>query len=82
MFVLGVSALVLTPIVPVIVALGGAVALLGLGCTAAGLGVSLFATGLATLAAVAVGGGFGLLEFLRQLIGLLPNISYKTWREF
>lgn len=75
--VLGVSALVLTPIVPVIVALGGAVALLGLGCTAAGLGVSLFATGLATLAAVAVGGGFGLLEFLRQLIGLLPTLATK-----
>lgn len=75
--VLGIAGLLLGPVIPVITMLGGAIALLGVGCTAAGLGVSLFATGLATLATVGVAGGLALAEALRQLLDLLPLLGEK-----
>lgn len=75
--VLGLASLVLTPLVPVILALGGAIAVLGVGCMAAGAGVALFATGLATLATVGVAGGMALAEVFRQLINLLPQLGQK-----
>jgi tape measure domain-containing protein len=75
--VLGLAGLFLTPLVPAIISLSGAVALFGLGCLAAGVGVSLFATGLTALIAVVAAGGFGLVNVLTQLIGLLPELGVK-----
>lgn len=75
--VLGVAGLVLSPVVPVLMALGGAIALLGVGCMAAGAGIALFATGLATLATVGVAGGLALAEVFRQLINLIPELGTK-----
>lgn len=80
--VLGVAGLLLTPVVPVLMALGGAIALLGLGCMAAGAGITLFATGLATLATVGVAGGLALTEVFRQLINLLPELGQKLAEGF
>lgn len=77
MAVLGVAGLAATAIAPGLAILAGAVALLGVGCLAAGAGVALFATGLATLAAVGAGGMFALTEALRNLINLLPQVGTK-----
>ena len=73
--VFGVAGLALGPITPVLIALAAAVALLGVGCAAAGAGVALFATGMAALAGVGAAGGYALAEILRQLIGLLPKFA-------
>lgn len=77
MAILGVAGLAATAIAPGLAILAGAVTLLGIGCLAAGAGVTLFATGLATLAAVGAGGMFGLTEAIRNLINLLPQIGTK-----
>ena len=77
MAVLGVAGLAATAIAPGLAILAGAVALLGVGCLAAGAGVALFATGLATLAAVGAGGMFVITEALRNLIDLLPQVGTK-----
>ena len=77
MVVLGVAGLAATAIAPGLAILAGAVTLLGVGCLAAGAGVALFATGLATLAAVGAGGMFALTEALRNLINLLPQVGTK-----
>lgn len=53
--VMGVAGLVLAPLAPVMFALAGAIALMGVAMLAAGTGMFLFATGLATLAAVGAG---------------------------
>lgn len=75
--VLGVAGAVATAIAPGLMILAGAVTLLGLGCLAAGAGVTLFATGLATLAAVGAGGMFAITEAIRNLINLLPQVGTK-----
>lgn len=73
--VFGVAGVALTPLTPVLIALAAAITLLGVGCAAAGAGVALFATGMATLAAVGAAGGLAIAEILRQLIGLLPKFA-------
>lgn len=75
--VLGVAGVAATAIAPGLAILAGAVALLGVGCLAAGAGVALFATGLATLAAVGAGGMFAITEACRNLINLLPQVGTK-----
>ena len=77
MVVLGIAGVAATAIAPGLAILAGAVALLGIGCLAAGAGVALFATGLATLAAVGAGGMFALTEALRNLANLLPQVGTK-----
>ena len=77
MVVLGVAGVAATAIAPGLAILAGSIALLGVGCLAAGAGVSLFATGLATLAAVGAGGMFAITEALRNLINLLPQVGTK-----
>lgn len=75
--VLGLAGLVLTPVVPTLLALGGAITLLGVGAMAAGVGVSMFATGMGLLATVGVAGAMGIAEVFRQLIDLLPQLGVK-----
>jgi tape measure domain-containing protein len=77
---LGVAALVLTPVIPALMGLGIAVGLLGAGAALAGIGMLAFATGLTLLAAAggaattvliaAVAGLLGLLPFAFQQVGL------------
>ena len=73
--VIGVAGLVLTPLIPAIAGLAVSITLLGTGCLAAGAGVALFATGMATLAAVGAGAGLALAEILRQLSTELPKFA-------
>lgn len=77
MAVLGVAGLAATAIAPGLAILAGSIALLGVGCLAAGAGVALFATGLATLAAVGAGGMFAITEAIRNLLNLLPQVGTK-----
>ena len=75
--ILGVAGLAATAIAPGLAILAVAILALGVGCLAAGAGVTLFATGLATLAAVGAGGLFVFTEAIRNLINLLPQVGTK-----
>lgn len=73
--ILGVAGLVLAPVVPVLLALGGAIALIGIGVLAAGLGVAAFAVG---LTALAVAGGAAITVLVGGVIALsetLPTVG-------
>lgn len=80
--VIGLAGLVLTPLVPVLIGLAGAIALLGVGCLAAGAGVALFGTGLGLAGAAVGGSGLLIVEFCRQLINLLPQLGTKLGEAF
>lgn len=72
--VFGAAAFLLTPVVPLMIALAAAVALLGLGLLAAGAGVFLFATGLTALAAAGVAGTAAIIGIVKGLVGLIPTV--------
>lgn len=69
-----ISAILLAPVVPVMIALGLAVTLLGVGMLAAGAGVFLFATGLTALAAAGAAGTAAIVGIVMGLIGLIPEL--------
>ncbi|QFG11737.1 tape measure protein [Arthrobacter phage Salk] len=69
---LGVAALILTPVIPALMALGIAVGLLGAGAVLAGVGMLAFATGLTILAAAGAGAATVLIAVVTGLLGLLP----------
>lgn len=73
--VLGIAGLVLTPILPSLALLAGVVALLGVACLAAGAGISLFAAGIGVLAGVGSVGINLLVDALRGLLQLLPELG-------
>lgn len=70
--VLGVSGLVLGPVVPVILGLAGAIALLGVGCVAIGGGLLLFSAGLSALAVAGTAGTAALVATISAILGLIP----------
>ena len=76
--IIGIAGLVLSPIIPSILALSGAIALLGIACVAIGAGVWLFASGLAALAVVGTAGAAAIVGSLSIIItgiaGLIPVI--------
>ena len=76
--VIAAAGYLLTGALPGLLGLAAAVALLGTGCALAGAGCALFSTGLAGIVAVIGGSGFLIIEFVRQLIGLLPQIGTKA----
>ena len=80
--VLGLAGLVLTPVIPTLLGLAGAIALFGVSAASVGLGMSAFATGLALIATVGVSGGLALAEMFRQLINLLPQFGKKLGEGF
>ena len=73
--VIGVAGLVLTPVVPTLIALSGAIALLSASCALVGAGLLMFGTGLTMVGAAAAGSGVAIVELVRQLIGLLPTLG-------
>lgn len=86
--VIGVAGLVLTPIVPAILALGGALALIGLGALgigagllAAGAGLSALAIGVTALVTSVAGGATAIVAALTVIItgvaGLIPTVIGK-----
>ena len=76
--ILGVAAYLLEPLVPVIVALTGAVALFGLGCLAAGAGVVILSAGLTALSGALVAAATGIISALTIIVvgvfKILPSI--------
>mgnify|MGYP002508218317 CR=1 FL=1 len=78
--VLGLAGLLLTPVIPTLLGLAGAIALIGLGALACGAGLALVGAGLTTIGVAVGGSGLLIVEFLRQLIDLLPQIGTK-WGE-
>lgn len=86
--VLGIAGAVLTPVIPAILALSGAMALIGLavlgigtGLFAAGAGLSALAVGITTLAGVTVGAAASIASSLfiigSSLLSLLPLLIEK-----
>lgn len=71
--VFGAAALLLTPVIPMMVALGIAVGILGVGLLAAGAGIFLFSLGLTTLAAAGAAGTAAIIGIVGGLIGLIPK---------
>jgi tape measure domain-containing protein len=73
--ILGVAGYLLEPLVPVIVALAGAVALFGLGCLAAGAGVVILSAGLTALSGTLVAAATGIISALTIIVvGILKII--------
>lgn len=72
--VIGVAGLLLTPIVPGILALAGSIALLGVGALACGAAVGILAAGLTALAVGGVAGITALMMVIKSVIQLIPSI--------
>lgn len=75
--VLGVSALILAPVVPIILALGIAIGLLGIGLMAVGAAVLLFALGMTALAALGATGAAALTLVITAILALIPLAMQK-----
>jgi tape measure domain-containing protein len=73
--VLGVAGLLLAPVVPVLLALGAAITLLGVGVLAVGAGVLLFATALTALSVAGAAGAAALVAIVTAMVGLLPMVA-------
>lgn len=80
--VLGLAGLLLTPLVPVLLALSGVIVLMGIGASACGAGLILAGTGLGLLGAAVAGSGLLIVEFLKSLINLLPKLGTKLAEGF
>jgi tape measure domain-containing protein len=73
--ILGLAALALSPVIPMMMALGVSIALIGGGIAAVGFGLTLIATALATLAATGMAGIKVLIKGIEEFITLLPNLA-------
>lgn len=80
--VLGLAGLLLTPLVPTLLALSGIIVLLGVGASACGAGLILAGTGMGLLGAAVAGSGLLIVEFLKSLINLLPKLGIKLAEGF
>lgn len=72
--VIGVTSLVLAPVVPLIAALGIAVGILGVALLAAGVGVLAFATAFQILSVSGVAGAAAIIVIVQKLLGVLPMV--------
>lgn len=72
--IIGLAGLVLTPIVPTILALGAAIALIGVGVGLAGAGILAFSAALTALVALGTAGIAVLAAVLTALIALIPDV--------
>lgn len=70
--VLGLAGLILKPLVPTILALSGAITLLGIGVFAIGAGIMAFAGGLALLSVSGAAAATAIVAIVSSLIGLIP----------
>lgn len=72
--VIGLAGLALTPVIPQIIALAAAIALLGLGVALIGAGVLAFATAMTALVAIGSLGVVALTAILQTAIGIIPTV--------
>ena len=80
--VLGLAGLLLTPVVPTLLALSGVIVLIGIGAVACGAGLTMIGAGLAAIGVAVGGSGLLIIEFLKQLINLLPSVGTKLAEAF
>lgn len=73
--VLGLAGLILQPLVPVILALCGALALLGIACVAIGAGVLMLGSGLTMIAAAGTDAALALVAIVSGIASLLPHLA-------
>ena len=78
LLILGVAGSAITSALPGLLGLAAAIALFGVGAAAAGAGMALFGTGFAAVAAAIGASGLLIIEFIRQLVNLLPQIGLKA----
>ena len=71
--IFGLAGLVLAPLTPVLMALGVAIGIIGLGMMAAGIGVLAFATGLILLATIGAATVPVIVGLVTQILGLIPT---------
>ena len=76
--VLGLAGLLLTPVIPTLLGLAGAIVLLGVGALACGAGLALVGTGLTAIGVALGASGLLIVEFFKQLIDLLPQLGTKA----
>ena len=74
LLLLGIAAYVIGPVSPLLIALAGAVALLGLGMALAGVGMLAFGIGLAIVSVTAVGAASAIYAAVVMLLPLVPMI--------
>lgn len=72
--VLGVSASILSPLIPAILGLSGALALLGVGLLGIGAGVLAFSAGMSALAVAGTAGAAALVASLAMIAGFIPEL--------
>lgn len=70
----GIAAAVLTPVVPIMLALGAAFTLLGIGVAGLGVGLLAVSAGLASLAGLGVAAASGLILVIEQLASAIPTV--------
>lgn len=79
--IIGIAGLVLGPIIPNILALSGAIVLLGIGCLGVGAGISLIATGITLLTTSLTAGATAIVAALTVIVtglaGLIPVVVAK-----
>ena len=73
--VIGVAGLLLTPVVPVILGLGAAFALIGVGVLALGVGLAALATGITALAVAGSAAGSAIAAFCRGITDSIVEIG-------
>lgn len=71
---LGVAGAVIAPVVPALLGLAGAIALLGIGLVSAGLGVLAFSAALTALALIGDKGADAIVSFVKKMVGLIPMV--------
>lgn len=76
--ILGAGATALTPLIPAILGISAAIALLGIACFAVGTGVAALATGLTTLAASGSAWQKTLTDMVKIMLNLIPVIFRKV----
>ncbi len=72
--VIGVAGILLAPVVPILLGLGVAIGLLGLGMLAAGAGLLLFSVALTAIAVAGAAGTAAIVGIVTALLALLPQI--------
>jgi tape measure domain-containing protein len=75
--VIGLAGLLLGPIIPILLGVAAAIALMGLGMLAAGAGISLFAAGLTAMAIAVTASGGAIASFVTSILSLLPMAMGK-----
>jgi tape measure domain-containing protein len=71
--VIGAAGILLGPLIPVLLGVGAAITLMGVGLLAAGAGIALFAVGLSALAVAFTASGVATLAFVGSMLQLIPT---------